>query len=166
MKIENIFQSFTELRGRDIIFYSLLILPIILDPWARFLANFVLKGHPEWMWIALLSVGIAYGFGAMALVFANEKARKDEIARNEQARKREIARDQIRVYLLSHHFKFVSNNRIREHFEQTYTDEFLDSVATSFPLSLRLAFKKVSPKVRGLAIVGNYDDVNANDSDG
>jgi hypothetical protein len=67
---------------------------------------------------------------------------------NSRTKKREVAKDQVISYLQSKQLMFMSFEKIRDRINANYTDTFLESLASYFPLELRRA--KLKGDKRGL----------------
>lgn len=119
----------------DVFVVSFLLLPFIVQAWLDVLSKLTVPDTGKY-W-AVLAVVVFYIVGVTAMLLANGRTKK-----------REVAKDQVIAYLQSKGFTYASFDKFRERINTGYTDKFLESLPNSFPQELRCA--KLKSGKRGL----------------
>jgi hypothetical protein len=130
-----ILKALKEVSIFDVFLVSFLLLPFIFEAWLTVLEK--LKATDTTKLCSLAAVLIFYVIGVIAMLVGNSRSKK-----------RAVAKDQIIAYLQSKQLTFVSFARIRERINQSYDDDFLESLTVAFPQELRRA--KLKGNNRGI----------------
>ena len=130
-----ILKALKEVSIFDVFLVTFLLLPFIFEKWLAVLEKIgITETQKFWSLVAILAF---YVIGVITMLVGNSRSMK-----------RAVAKNQIIAYLQSKQFTLVSFASIRERINQSYDDEFLESLTVAFPQELRRA--KLKGDKRGL----------------
>ena len=129
MDPKTILKTLKEASPFDLFLVSFIALPFVFEAWLRILEKLEL-GLCSMYW-SLSVVLLAYIVGVVCTLVGSNREKR-----------REIAKDQIIGYLTANSLKMMTLETIRQKINQSYADDFLNSLPVYFPNEIRRATLK------------------------